>query len=67
MRTIKIIYLTILHCIVIAGTFLYTSDKYTIARMDAPDMQVECSECGHSDELTAYLDKNISKKGKEKW
>lgn len=50
MKTLKIIYLTLIHAALAVAIFLYTSENYTLARIDHP-----VATCCNGDELTAFL------------
>lgn len=58
--TIKTIYQTLLHAGFVAMVFFYTSDKYSIVRVDQPQQ----ASCCKADELTAFLDSKMTKRGK---
>ena len=55
-KTIKIIYLTLIHASLAVAIFLYTSNTYTLAKMEPEQHTEQAQCCGTGDELTALLD-----------
>lgn len=63
MSNLKTIYLTLVHAALAAAIFLYTSDNYTLARIEHGN-QVTASApecCGSGDDLSAMLDSHLRK------
>jgi hypothetical protein len=59
-KTIGIIYQTTIHLALIAAVFLYTSNDYTLAKMDHAQEQVSYN----TDDYNALLDSHLRKRSK---
>lgn len=57
---IKTIYLTLIHAALAVSWFLYTSDTYTLARVDHSQEQLSYN----SDDYNALLDGHLHKRSK---
>lgn len=58
-NTVKTIYLTLIHAALALSWFLYTSDTYTLARVEHNQEQAQC--CGSGDDLTALLNSHTKR------
>lgn len=63
MNKLKLVYLTIVHILLLQAIYLYTSDKYTLARIETEKaIAIDTPASYNGDELTALLESHNHRK-----